>query len=248
LGAGALGAAFGAINPIGAIAGAVGAAAGYGLAHLTGNSQDALRWAQWGGLIGGFAGTATSWRLLALQATTAIAGASITYALGGDPLVGAQIGLFVGPLAYRGLFRSRLSPRTGLLQELVHTGTGTGRSWKNVGPSIVERLFYDRRAWQTIQAARDRLLLGSRYRPPAWNWEHLFVTQTFASRHPWLLPFANSYANTFLKVRMTLNSSLGARTIPRLAYWGPRIAGLSLAGLASYLLGRSIGDRIVADY
>jgi RHS repeat-associated protein len=122
LGAG-LGAVFGGLNPIGAYAGAGGAAAGYWGGRLTG-AWDPVAGLQWGGLAGGLAGgfssaarqglrtaAGTSSRRAAIwsgsrtgvqaivpELTGAAIGATAFGFAGGDPLHGATLGMFGGRL------------------------------------------------------------------------------------------------------------------------------------------------------
>ena len=106
-------------------------------------------------------------------------------------------------------------------------GGGPGkRIWK-----FVVRLFkYESRAadpFKVIRAARNK----SFWLKPRWfgtlervgeeslyTWEHI-IPQSVGRRFPRLMPFINSYANSWLRLPLRFNSALGDRLAPKLLFY-----------------------------
>ena len=76
------------------------------------------------------------------------------------------------------------------------------------------------------------------------TWEHFFIRQKYFdnSESSWLRGFGNSYANTFLRIPRSLNSSLGNDPIKRWGFRAGVVGGAGGVAAGSYWAGNRISE------
>lgn len=163
------------------------------------------------------------------------------------------------------LWRLVTSPRALLRSFGAFMGETAGawrRLWSRAGGgpgkrvwTFIVRLFkYESRAadpWKVIRAARNK----SFWLKPRWfgtlervgeeslyTWEHI-IPQSVGRRFPRLMPYINSYANTWLRLPMRFNSELGDRLVPKLLFY----LGAEEAVRRSGQFGVWLGHQLVGD-
>ena len=124
-------------------------------------------------------------------------------------------------------------------------------SWKNTVGTL-KALFNETRQWKSVASWRNykSFLFKPRWfgtlervgQKSLYTWEHFFP-QKLLQTHPRLGWFINSYANTWLRLPLETNSSLGAWGVRKVVFY----YGAARAVVKSWQLGWWVGNKAIEE-